>query len=79
MFTPDTAISIPFAAVGVPLRWTVIVSAVVIAEVVVPYHSTRVFSSVPVHAINVSLADVCQVTLPDVSVIELTVMLAPEL
>ena len=65
---PLRAISTAWAAVGVPLKLIVIVSAVVIVELATPYHSVSVVSSVvAVQEVKLSLGDDCQVILEAVS------------
>ena len=74
----ETPKPIPDAEVGVPERLTVTVSAVSV-PVALPYHSMCVVSWVPVHDTKDCRAVPCHVTPLRVSVIEETVIEAPEM
>jgi hypothetical protein len=73
VFAPETPYAVPEAAVGVPLRFIVIVSEGT-GEVATPHHSVSVVSWVPLQATRDSLAEFCQVIAEPESEIEVTVI-----
>ena len=77
VFAPETANSSALAAVGVPLRETVITSDESAVEAM-PYHSVWVVSCVLVHAEYAALAELCQATASDESLTEETGTELPE-